>query len=158
MLPRIQPEYLLPIIRSLLTLTIYLNSEKNNMSLGEHSKLCFCKILWIATILWRIIAGTFLFWCSVRIKSTNTLNLTEENSKVSFRNFVKVDSGQLNVMKTRGLNRVQGFLFVPAALQSVSSVYNWVFPHRNTENRPGNKFNERQIRWEEMVSHQCWVM
>lgn len=45
MLPRIQPEYLLLIIRSLLTLRIYLNSEENNMSLGEHSKLCFCKIL-----------------------------------------------------------------------------------------------------------------
>lgn len=128
------------------------------MSLGEHSKLCFCKVLWITSILWRIIMDILLFWCSVRIKGTNTLKLTKDNSKASFRNFVKADNGQLNIMKTRSLNSAQGFPFAPAAIQRLRYMYNWVFPHRNTKNGPGNKINEKQIRWEERISHQCWVM
>lgn len=67
------------------------------MALRKHSKLCFCKFLWTSwptSILWRTTMDILLFWGSLRIIGANTLNLTEEISKASFRNFVKADSGQ----------------------------------------------------------------
>lgn len=97
--------------------------------------------------------------CSLKIMSTNTHNPTKEISKPSLRKFVKAVHSHMDFIWRLGtFTELRDFSFALVTIHNTVSRYNGRFSHGNRENEIGNRISESEICWEDMVSHQCWIM